>query len=304
MDKKILSQPLYKRRSLVACMEYSFKILRSNWLGIIKAAWIPLIIFAIGEALVIVSGSSLNPNPVWSIIGFLVTLVGYLTFFGLFYHWMENYKKNSEFIPLDFRHNIKASLRQLFRFLVVHIPAGILITILLYISIYSFLSLVIPLPFSIPLWVGIVALVVLIYLCIPLTVFCIDFLIGKQPYFSSFIKGMILGTRHWGAFFALGFMVMVLYGLFSILVSLPLEVSFIIEMMNRNSMAEGNSYALPAFFPIAKFILSCIVAFVIELASLYPLLSLILLYTSYEVQSKERATYENQQKEADNLKKV
>lgn len=304
MDKKMISQPLYKRRSLTACMENALRILRSAWWRILKASWIPLAVYAVGEAVTTASASALMPSRVGMIVGLPVMLVGCLAFFGLFYHWISCYKKTGEFVPLDFKSHLKPVLRQAVRFLVVHIPAAILIGILLYVGVYALLSLVVPAPHAVPLWGGIIALVAVLYLSIPLTVFCLDFLVGGKSYYAAFIKGMTMGTRRWGAFFALGFMVMVLYGLFSIIAGLPLELSVIIDVMNRYSMAEGNPYALPGFFPVVRFVLALLVSFVTELAFLYPLLSLILLYTSRETLLKERENYEKQQKETEKSEKM
>lgn len=296
MDKKTFSQPLYKGRSLTACMENAFQLLRNNWWGILKAAWLPLGIYAVGEAITTLSTSTQTPNLVLLSIGMLVILLGGLSFFGLFYHWLAAYKKTGEFTPLEFRKNVKSSLRQSVRFLVVHIPSGILVGILAYFAVFSLLSLFMPVPYSVlPLWVGIVAFLAILYLSIPLTVFCLDYLVGSHSYYAAFVKGLTMGTRRWGAFFALGFIVVVLYGIFSMLVALPLEISVIIEAMNRVSMADGNAYALPGFFPIVKFILTALLMFIIEAASIYPLLSLVFLYTSYESLSKEQVSYKKQQ---------
>lgn len=301
MNKMDATQPLYKRRSLTTCMENALQLLRSAWWRILKASWIPLLVYALGNAIVTAGASAQGSNPIIIGIGLLVLLAGWLSFFGLFYHWIAVYKKTGEFEPLDFRQNLKPVLRQAIRFLVVHIPAGIVVAILSFFSVLSFLQLLGPVPIiKIPLWVGIVSGLVLLYLCIPLTVFCIDYLVGGTSCYKAFIKGMTMGTRRWGAFFALGFMVMILYWIVSMIISLPLELSIVIEASNMLSMAEGNPYALPGFFPVVKFLLTGVVMFMIEIISLYPLLSLILLYTSHETLLKERSAYEKRQKELDN----
>lgn len=304
MDKKTISQPLYKGRSLTACMENAFQLFRADWWKMIKAAWIPLSVYAIGNAILAVSMTALQQSVVWSIIGLLMTLIGALAFFGLFYYWLARYRAVDEFVPQDFKKNIKGVLRQSLRFLVVHVPVFILVLILFYIGLYGCLSSFIPTPYSIPLWVGILAFLVLVYLSVPLTVFSLDYLVGHASYYPAFVKGLTMGTRRWGAFFALGFMVVVIYTVFSMIIGLPLEVSMIIEVMNRVSMSEGNPYALPAFFPIIKFFLTAILSFIMELAFLYPLLSLILLYTSRETLLKERKVYEKQQKKTEKTEKM
>lgn len=305
MEKKNIDQPLYKRRSLTGCMENALQILRSAWWRIIKAAWIPVAVFAIGNAIVTASRTGLGINPIVMVIGLLVMFIGWLFFFGLFYHWIAIYKKTGEFEPLDFRKTLKPVLRQAIRFLVVHIPAGILVAILTLFAIFPLFSLLgLPTTVHVPLWVGIASGLVLLFLCIPLTVFCLDYLVGGTTYYKAFIKGMTMGTRRWGPFFALGFMVMIIYWIVSMIISLPSELSVIIEASNSLSMADGNPYALPAFFPFVKFLLTCVVMFIVELISLYPLLSLILLYTSYETVFKERSDYEKRQKELDNSKNM
>lgn len=304
MDKKTVSQPLYKGRSMTACMAEAFRLLHANWWRMIKASWMPLAVFTIGDAVLAVS-ASLPAASLWGVVaGLLVMLVGGVVFSGLFYHWVSNYKSTGEFSPLSFKTNVRASLGQALRFLIVHIPAAVLLLVLCYIGVYGCLSAFIPTPYAIPLWVGILALLVVVYLNVPLTVFCLDYLVGHSSYYHSFIKGMALGTRRWGAFFALGFMVMVVYLLFSALIGLPLEVSFIIEVMNHVSMEEGNPYAIPAFFPVVKFLLTAVVAFVSGFAFLYPILSLVFLYTSYEARSKEREAYESRQKDEENYEKM
>lgn len=295
MDKKTISQPLYKRRSLTACMENALQLMRSAWWRILKAGWIPATVYALGVAILTVSTAFSGANPVGCVIGLLVAVVGELAFFGLFYLWIGHYKNTGEFTPLDFRRNIKPALHQSLRFLAVHIPAGILIAILMIIGAYSLLSTFVPVAPKIPLWAGILDVVVLLYLCIPLTVFCIAYLVGGKSYHDAFIQGVTMGTRRWGVFFALGFMVMVLFYIVSVIIGLPLEIASIIEFMNLKSMADGNAYALPGFFPVVKFILTAVVTFVFAFVSLYPLLSLILLYTSYEIQQKERQNYEKEQ---------
>lgn len=295
MDKKTISQPLYKVRSLTACMENAFQLFRENWWKMTKAAWIPLSVYAVGIAIGSVNMTVLQPSAAAGVISTILTLAGALSFMGLFYHWMARYKETGGFVPLDFKKNIKGVLGQSLRFLTVHVPVFILTLVLCYIGLYGCLSAFIPAPYSIPLWAGILALLLLVFLSVPLSVFCLDFLVGRATYYSAFIKGMTMGTRRWGAFFVLGFMVMVIYFIFSMVAGLPLEVSMIIEVMNRVSMSEGNPYALPAFFPIIKFFLTAVLVFVIELAFLYPLLSLILLYTSRETLLKERKAYEKRQ---------
>lgn len=297
MDKKTISQPLYKGRSLTACMTNSLQILRSAWWRIIKAACIPLVVGALGEAIFSVGFSALEPSLSGIVVGLLLMFVGSLGLFGLFYHWISLYKKNGEFIPLDFKVSIKPVSKQALRFLVVHVPTAIFMLILTYIGVYGCLSSFIPVPYSIPLWVGILCFVVLIYVSMPLAVFCLDYLVGRASYYTAFVKGFTLGTRRWGAFFALVFLVTVIYGIVSIIIGLPLEVSYIIELMNRVSMNEGNAYALPGFFPIVKFILTAVVSFITSVGFLYPLLSIILLYTSYETLQKERKAFEKRQKE-------
>lgn len=305
MDKKNIAQPLYKRRSLITCMENALQILRSAWWRILKAAWIPLTVFAFGEALVTfgAGGQKIHSGVIG--IGLLVLLIGWLSFFGLFYHWITVYKKSGEFDPSDFRRNLKPVLKQAIRFLAVHIPAGILTTILALFTLFPLLPFLnLKIGVNVSIWVGIVSGLVLVYLCIPLTIFCLDYLVGGSTYYKAFIKGLTMGTRRWGAFFALGFMVMILYWFVSMIVGLPTELSVIIEASNNLSMSDGNPYALPAFFPIVKFLLTCVVMFIVELISLYPLLSLILLYTSYETVLKERLDYEKCQKEQDKSKNV
>ncbi len=296
MEQKTENQPLYKARGLVACVRNMFTLFRLNWFTTLRNGWIPLVICALGAALCTVL-TGVNGQ----LCALLLSAVGVCLFYGWFYYGIHRYKESGTYAPVRFLSHGRSSLRWTLRFVAVHLPAAVLTLVFLALSWYGIAGTIVwGDKASVPLWAGIVACVLLIYVSVPLTVFCLSFLNGDRKYLPSLLYGFKQGTLRWGNYFAVAFLAGIIYTLCLLILHFPMGITLLVENADYISIQEGNPSGLPAIFYVMKFIVAFLSAGLSLYGSTLVVGSLLMLYTSDEQKAQERADYLRKRQEKTN----
>ena len=247
----------FQSRSLSGLLSATIQFLKENYKSLLKATWIPGIIYIIASGYftrhlteltsVIQAGGKVSPSLSIAMgIFFLFMVLASCYIAGIVASLLKLYPEQdlSTLKYEDYRHDaLRKSLRYLFMSIIIGIIFVLCIGIIFGLCIVACVSSD-KLLFVLSMLLTFAGI---IYLLIPLSFILIGSITNAPKIGVAIKQGFSLGSRYWGRTFVYLFFILVMCGLIMLVASIPNTVMTMVAKASSASVADGNADTLPVW---------------------------------------------------------
>ena len=101
-------------------------------------------------------------------------------------------------------------------------------------------------------WLGLVMLPVMLYCAVIFLLFPYFYMIERETLWDAFLHAFRKGTPTWGTTFSIGLVAGIIVGVFTLICSMPMYVTVLIDNLVAKSIIDGNVPELPFYYVALK----------------------------------------------------
>lgn len=137
-------------------------------------------------------------------------------------------------------------------------------------------------------WLGLVMLPVMLYCAVIFLLFPYFYMIERETLWDAFLHAFRKGTPTWGTTFSIGLVAGIIVGVFTLICSMPMYVTVLIDNLVAKSIIDGNVPELPSYYVALKILCYAIYVYAGALGMVFVESPLLFHYASIVSPDKEK----------------
>ena len=137
-------------------------------------------------------------------------------------------------------------------------------------------------------WLGLVMLPVMLYCAVIFLLFPYFYMIERETLWDAFLHAFRKGTPTWGTTFSIGLVAGIIVGVFTLICSMPMYVTVLIDNLVAKSIIDGNVPELPSYYVALKILCYAIYVYAGALGMVFVESPLLFHYASVVSPDKEK----------------
>ena len=286
---------LYKQRSMSACLKAAYVLWMSNIKRILKAAWLPMLIYALLAAVATPPLfladfiDSLGSSP--GVLMILNPIV--LTFLQLGVAAWFTARIMNLLNGLDKKENLLKSFTfTAFLFCIIVVWEMLLYAIEIFFVSSMYSNGPIPSVDNFPLVLGLIRLGMVLLLCaflVPMSYVFMKYMFTKGASLRKFLKKYyITGLKHWAFLFGSAFFSLFVLSIIALFISLPGIILTIARTLSEQGEMMGDPSGLPTYFGILTYVTFAVIYFILFFISIWNVFVMYYTYGTIEKQDEEK----------------
>lgn len=290
-----MDNELIKSRNVSKCVSAAFKLFNSNINRIATALWLPILVYSlVASAFLTVSFFALGykvqtaATP-WIVYGMMIVLAAaYVWFLATLFNLLN-------------AQGMKCNLVKIVKLVLVYIALTIVFGIFIAAAVFvpNLMGDGVDRSHVLVVVIGVVSVIILFFLVLmlPFSYAFMAYMMEEGSFRKTFFPAYKVGFRHWGFLFVVMFVV----GLISIVVScvltMPLIILNIVQMLSYRGLAWGDPSGLPSYFPWFFFMTSTILYVLVSIFSVWIYMVIYYAYGSIKRNEIDRNNKKNIQEQ-------
>lgn len=286
---------LIKSRNVSKCVSAAFNLFNSNIKRVVTALWLPLLVFSlVASAFLTVSFfvfgfKGETASTLWIVYGMmLVMLASYVWFLSSLFNLLNGQ---------GIKRNLMKMIKVFLAYIALIVVFGIIISAMVVVP--NLVGDGVDKSHVLTMVFGLILVFTLLFLVLmlPFTYSFMAYMMEEGSFRKTFFPAYKVGFRHWGFLFVVMFVV----GLISIVVScvltMPLIILNIVQMLSYRGLAWGDPSGLPSYFPWFFFMTSTILYVLVSIFSVWIYMVIYYAYGSIKRNEIDRNNKKNIQEQ-------